>query len=870
MKKLFLLACIMYNVTTFAQGPAVTSWLQNTTGIKGRHYVSGNSTPIQDNDSANVQQVFYSSNWVYVRTKGIPSYITGPYLDGNPSVATSQNAIFKISRNPIQNTGTPTNTTGGNIGIFINGVALFDYRDGVSWKNSTNSLCGGPIMPPCMGDGIWNRDAVVGERLGFDCSKGHPAMGNYHHHQNPSAFNLDLNVISTVCNLYTADALYTLDSSAHSPLIGFAYDGFPIYGAYAYKNLDGTGGIVRMKSSYTLRNITTRTTYANGTTVTAGPAVSTTYPLGYFREDYQYNTTTALTPDYLDEHNGRFCVTPEYPSGIYCYFATVDKNWNSAYPYIVGPTFYGVKNGVKVTSITESVTQYTQGSTVSPTVTALNCAGATFSSTATINVSYNGSANVPYNGGNGVSYTAGNAIASSGVTGLTAILQPGNLTNGTGSLNYNITGTPTSSGTANFTITFGGQTCTLSLTVNNNVPVTPAVTTLNCNSVTVSAGTVGVAYNGNATIPYSGGNAAAYSAGTAINSTGVTGLTAILQSGTLASGNGSLVYVISGTPATQGTANFSISFGGQTCSFSITINNAGPVMPEILSLNCAGAQTSPGLVNVNYNANALVAYTGGNGAPYPMQGPSVSSTGVTGLTAVLQPGVLNSGDGTLIFLITGTPSSAGVASFAIDFGGQACVLNVLINSNAPLVANLDCGSAVVSPLPYINIQYSGTATVPYSGGNGSSYSTGTAISSTGVTGLTATLQGGTLTSSNGNLVYNISGMANATGTAAFTINFGGQTCTFYTNVNAAGTNNVFGFNIQPNPAKNFVNLVFYSPATVVDFIAIYDASGRKVYYISHPDLTIGIDVSKLSKGNYIIKAMEQSTGNVVSKKFVKL
>jgi len=214
-----------------------------------------------------------------------------------------------------------------------------------------------------MGDGVWNRDAVPAEKAGFDCAKGHPAMGNYHHHQNPSAFKLDLNVVSTVCNLYDADGLYILDSSKHSPLLGFAYDGFPIYGAYGFKNADGTGGIVRIKSSYSLRSITDRTKYANGSTVTAGPAVNATYPLGYFREDYQYTPTTAATPDYLDEHNGRFCVTPEYPKGIYCYFATVDKNWNSAYPYAVGPTFYGVKNGAKVTSITETVTVYNHSTT---------------------------------------------------------------------------------------------------------------------------------------------------------------------------------------------------------------------------------------------------------------------------------------------------------------------------------------------------------------------------------------------------------------------------------------------------------------------------------------------------------------------------
>jgi hypothetical protein len=205
---------------------------------------------------------------------------------------------------------------------------------------------------------------VVGERLGFDCSKGHPAMTNYHHHQNPSAFNLDLTVISTICNLYASDALYVINPTVHSPLIGYAYDGFPIYGAYGYKNTDGTGGIVRMKSSFTLRSMTTRTTlYTSTVTVTSGPPVNTTYPLGYFKEDYQYVATTTLTPDYLDIHNGRFCVTPEYPLGTYCYFATVNTSHNSAYPYVVGPTFYGVKNVTKPTSITETTTTYTTAAT---------------------------------------------------------------------------------------------------------------------------------------------------------------------------------------------------------------------------------------------------------------------------------------------------------------------------------------------------------------------------------------------------------------------------------------------------------------------------------------------------------------------------
>ena len=368
MKKQLFIFITFLSITgiSMAQSnPIITEWIQNHSGITGRHYVQGNSTPIIDNVLANVQSIDYSANWVYVTATGIPSYITGPFLDNNPSLAEDQNTIYKLPLNPSQNPGSTTATFGGNIGVFINGVSLFDYRDGVAWNNGTNALCGGPGNPPCPGGPqaiqSWNRDAIPAEMGGFDCAKAHPAMGNYHHHQNPSAFNLDLLVVSDICTTYPADGLYVIDTSAHSPLIGFAYDGFPIYGAYAYANTDGSGGVTRMKSGYSLRTITTR---ANGPdvgqifTITNGPNTGNqeVMGLGYFREDYEFISNSSS--DYLDSHNGRFAVTPEYPSGTYAYYTTVDENHNSAYPYAVGPTFYGNVVGSSVNSINGSTTNY--------------------------------------------------------------------------------------------------------------------------------------------------------------------------------------------------------------------------------------------------------------------------------------------------------------------------------------------------------------------------------------------------------------------------------------------------------------------------------------------------------------------------------
>ncbi|MEM7041079.1 MAG: hypothetical protein AAF570_29210, partial [Bacteroidota bacterium] len=147
----FLLALLMscFGTAAFAQGPEVTSFLQNTTQ-NGSFYMQGNSTAMTNNILYNCQRVEYSNDYSYVHTNGIPSYPTGPFLDGNPSQAQSQNAIFRIPRDPQPGTGNQP-TTGGNIGIFINGVALFDYRDGVAWNPQTNALCGGPGNPPCPG-----------------------------------------------------------------------------------------------------------------------------------------------------------------------------------------------------------------------------------------------------------------------------------------------------------------------------------------------------------------------------------------------------------------------------------------------------------------------------------------------------------------------------------------------------------------------------------------------------------------------------------------------------------------------------------------------------------------------------------------------
>ena len=142
----------------------------------------------------------------------------------------------------------------------------------------------------------------------------------YGHIANPKALRVALND-----NL--SSSLVEPQTKVHSPVLGFAYDGNPIYGPFAHENpLDAQSPIVRMTSSYIQK-----------TARPEGPSLST-YPLGTFIDDYEYRHRSGS----LDNNNGRFCVTPDFPNGTYAYFITIDSQQNPVYPYILGQNFYSL------------------------------------------------------------------------------------------------------------------------------------------------------------------------------------------------------------------------------------------------------------------------------------------------------------------------------------------------------------------------------------------------------------------------------------------------------------------------------------------------------------------------------------------------
>jgi hypothetical protein len=194
-------------------------------------------------------------------------------------------------------------------------------------------------------------------------------------------------------------------TTGHSKLIGFAKDGYPIYGPYGYSDPLSVGSsVIKMVSSYVATDdglnrplaqtatvtvdvdntnfVTVATTYGlnpgmrvtsnnagipsgsvwivdNGlktaeglsdfegtagqiklnanVTIPAGSTLTFEFLAGVFIEDYEYVKNSGT----LDQYNGRYCLTPEFPQGTYAYFITETTSGTPAYPYVIGPNFYG-------------------------------------------------------------------------------------------------------------------------------------------------------------------------------------------------------------------------------------------------------------------------------------------------------------------------------------------------------------------------------------------------------------------------------------------------------------------------------------------------------------------------------------------------
>ncbi len=213
-----------------------------------------------------------------IRANGLPDHAPGQFPNrGNPNVIEAQSYTYRVPVRP--QAGAQFTRLGMHpFGVALNGV-VFDPGAAEWWQ-----------MDPRSG---WTLDPISGsQKLGLDRHNAHvQPSGAYHYHGLPTGLVERLT-----------------GGQPKVAQVGWAADGFPIYGPWGFSDAKSAGGALkRLKSSYRLR---------------AGTRASG--PGGKFDGSYVEDFEFVKGAGDLDEANGRFGVTPEFPQGTYYYVLTDD------------------------------------------------------------------------------------------------------------------------------------------------------------------------------------------------------------------------------------------------------------------------------------------------------------------------------------------------------------------------------------------------------------------------------------------------------------------------------------------------------------------------------------------------------------------
>ncbi len=219
-----------------------------------------------------------------ITSNGIPDHETGSFPNqGNPHHMEAQRHRFEMTLTPkAENRPIPLGPS--FFGVAVNGIP-FEAGTAEFWR----------------GQRAWNYEAKSGILdLGLDQNDAHAQPGGvYHYHGLPAGLMHQLSI----------------GHEGQMILLGWAADGFPIYAGKGHSAaMDVTSPVVQLHSSYRLKT---------GTRLNGNRGPGGAYD-GTFSNDYEYQHGTGE----LDECNGRFGVTPEYPKGIYHYHITTE------FPYI--------------------------------------------------------------------------------------------------------------------------------------------------------------------------------------------------------------------------------------------------------------------------------------------------------------------------------------------------------------------------------------------------------------------------------------------------------------------------------------------------------------------------------------------------------
>jgi YHYH protein len=216
-----------------------------------------------------------------ITANGVPDHPTGRFPNrDNPNALAAQHYHFTVPAHPVE-APRPIALRRQPFGIAVNGV-LFDPGTAEAWHNDMSS--------------DWHYEAKGDAfSLGLDTNNGHvQPNGAYHYHGIPVALLARLS-----------------GGKPGMTLLGWAADGFPIYGRWGYKDpADAASGVVELASSYRLKK---------GERPAGAGQPGGTYD-GVFVEDFEYEAGRGD----LDECSGRHGVTPEFPHGTYYYVLTED------------------------------------------------------------------------------------------------------------------------------------------------------------------------------------------------------------------------------------------------------------------------------------------------------------------------------------------------------------------------------------------------------------------------------------------------------------------------------------------------------------------------------------------------------------------
>ncbi|NOT58995.1 MAG: YHYH protein [Acidobacteria bacterium] len=275
----FLWLCLLVPLTRAAE-PITSAWIINP---------ATNQPASLARIRPEVHSVNPTEKHIEIRSAGLSLYDLGALQAPNDHLERIRQLRFRIPRCPIpakQSIGARPDVWG----VFVNGVPIYNLFEATSYQEQN----------------LWHFDPLA---------------------QRDNSHPINLGMLPNLI----------ADGTRHSPLLGYAFDGYPIYGPWGF---GAAGELRRMHSGYRLRHITRRTALANGIVLTPaqyGPPVNDEYPLGTFVEDYEFDSCLGD----LDEFNGRFAVTPEYPQGTYAYVLSTDAQGRLAFPYLLTGQYAG-------------------------------------------------------------------------------------------------------------------------------------------------------------------------------------------------------------------------------------------------------------------------------------------------------------------------------------------------------------------------------------------------------------------------------------------------------------------------------------------------------------------------------------------------